>query len=190
MFEISSNFIGTFKIGDNINHNLAILEVLYRSYEAAAADDRRRLCKPITITLISIIEACLYDFHKRARTNTQERIAGLAASVWDYISQKHIDQFDRCIESAKKHNLFDADEKFYGDLHVLRKLRNRIHIQNQWNELEPDEWNAFTPARKVMAEKAVEKVVKTLSLKHPRPQHVHGHVVDFVCPWSEHLPET
>ncbi len=79
VFEISSNFIGTFKIGDNINHNLAILELLYRSYEAAAADDRRRLCKPITITLISIIEACLCDFHKRARTNTQERIAGLAA---------------------------------------------------------------------------------------------------------------
>jgi hypothetical protein len=57
------------------------------------------------------------------------------------------------------------------------------------NELEADEWNAFTPQRKVLAEKAVEKVMKTLSSKHPRPQHIHGHVMDFHCPWTEHFPQ-
>jgi hypothetical protein len=187
MFEIPSNFIGTFKIGDNINHNLGILQVLYRSYAAATPDDQRRLCKPITITLVSIVEACLYDFHKRARTNMWEGIAGLAGTALDYIRTKHIDQFEACITSARKHRLFGADDPFYEDLTLLRKLRNRIHIQNRWNELEPDEWNAFTQQRKVLAERALEKVAKTLSSQHPRPPHIHGYVAKFICPWTEHL---
>ena len=37
MITIESKFIGDFKIGDNINHNLKILEVMYKRY--AEADD-------------------------------------------------------------------------------------------------------------------------------------------------------
>jgi hypothetical protein len=189
MFDVPSNFIGTFKIGDNINHNLNILGLLYRFYDTATPDDRRRLCKPITVTIVSIIEACLYDFHKRARTNIWEGIAGLATSAVDYIRHRQIDQFDQCIESAKRHKLFGADTQFYDELDTLRKLRNRIHIQNRWNDLEADEWNAFTQQRKALAEKALEKVMKTLSTNHPRPEHIRGHVANFQCPWPEHFPQ-
>ena len=186
MFDIPSNFICTFKTGDNINHNLAILSLLYQVYEVATPDEKRLLCKPITITLITIIEACLYDFHKRAKLLTWEGIAGLADTVLEYMRGKQIDEFEQCIASAKKHGLFGDDAKFYADLDLLRKLRNRIHIQNRWNYLEPDEWNAFTQQRKVLAEQALEKVAKTLSSNHPRPRHIHGHVRDFQCPWKEH----
>jgi hypothetical protein len=39
MITIESKFIGDFKIGDNINHNLKILGVVHQS--ALAARDRR-----------------------------------------------------------------------------------------------------------------------------------------------------
>jgi hypothetical protein len=189
MFMIASNFISSFKIGDNINHNFAILGLLYDAYEVASPDDRRRLCKPITVTLVSIIEACLYDFHRRAKLHTWEGVVGLANTALEHMRIKQIDDLEQCIASAKKHKLFGSNAKFYEDLDVLRLLRNRVHIQNRSNKLEPDEWNAFTQQRKVLAEKALEKIAKTLAMKHPRPEHIHGHVSDFQCPWDEHFPQ-
>ena len=85
--------------------------------------------------------------------------------------------------------LFGDMPKFYGTLDTLRLLRNRIHIQNRSNKLDADEWNAFTQHGKVLGERALEWVAKTLATKHPRPEHIHGHVPDFQCPWGEHFPQ-
>jgi hypothetical protein len=52
MFSIQSTFIGDFKLGDNIAYNLDVLEVLYERFEAADADEKRLLCKPITVLLV------------------------------------------------------------------------------------------------------------------------------------------
>ena len=70
MFTVSSRFIRNFKLGDNINHNLKILSLLYRQFDCAAEPDKRLLCKPITILLVSIVEALLYDF-----SNTTEPVS-------------------------------------------------------------------------------------------------------------------
>ena len=65
MVTIESKFIGDFKIGDNINCNLEILALLYDRFNGGDQQQRRLLCKPIVVLLASIVEAVLYDFHKR-----------------------------------------------------------------------------------------------------------------------------
>jgi hypothetical protein len=63
--------------------------------------------------------------------------------------------------SARKHNLLDDDDRgLYDELDQIRQLRNRIHIQNKKNELEPNERSAFTPARKISAEEYLEVITK------------------------------
>lgn len=59
MFTVNSGFIGEFKTGDNINYNLDCLKALYAAQNAASPSEARLLCKPITIILVSIIEALL-----------------------------------------------------------------------------------------------------------------------------------
>jgi hypothetical protein len=70
---------------------------------------------------------------------------------------------------------------------MLGKLRNRIHIQNVKKDLEPDEWRAFTPARKIVAEKVLERVLGILASEHPRGDHVAGYVSNFELPWNQHF---
>jgi hypothetical protein len=188
MFTVPSGFIAVFKTGDNINHNLRILKLLYAQYEEATAGDRQLLCKPITIILISIIEAALQDFHFRCSKFTWEKVTNLADGVASIIRGKKLSKLSHYIQSAKKHGLFgEIDGEFYDTLELLSKLRNRVHIQNENNDLEPDEWNAFTPQR--LAERSLEQVIKILAAKYPRPEHIAGFVRDFDCPWTERVNE-
>ena len=185
MFTVSSGFIGDFKLGDNINHNLSVLSLLYSYFEKGDAQTKRLLCKPIIVLLVSIIEAVLHDFHSRIRTFTREGVANLAQSVIDYVTVKKIDELGKYIASARKHNLFGADADFYEKLDSLRRLRNRVHIQNTKGDFELDEYNSFTERRKFHAETALEKTLKTMAAKYPRANHLH-HVADFNLPWKEH----
>jgi hypothetical protein len=111
MFTVSSSFIGNFKLGDNINHKLKILTLLYRQFDLADEPDRRLLCKPITILLVSIVEALLYDFHFRIQRHTFEGVANLADSVISYVRGKNFsDELEKYIASAKKHDFFAASK--------------------------------------------------------------------------------
>jgi len=189
MFTVSAGFIGKFKLGDNINHNLKILNYLYQRQADPADSDSWLLRKPIIVSIGSICEALLHDLHFRMKTFTIEGVSGMAITALEYVRGKKIDKFDHYISSAKKHSLLgDPSEQIYGDLDELRKLRNRVHIQNDQNHFEPDESRAFNAARQSSAEQALEKLVKTLSIKHPRPPHAAGFVGDFNFPWDEHFP--
>ena len=61
-----------------------------KSRDLADEPDRRLLCKPITILLVSIVEALLYDFHFRIQRHTFEGVANLADSVISYVRGKKI----------------------------------------------------------------------------------------------------
>jgi len=188
MFTVSSSFIGSFKTGDNINHNLRVLEFLYEIYAQENDHRKRLLCKPIIITLVSIIEAVLHDFHGRITGHTIEGVANLAATVISYIQSKHIDELEKYIASARKHDFFSTrDARFYDSLDVLRKLRNRIHIQNTKGDFEPDEYQVFTERRKILAEKVLEIVLKTMAGRYSRGTWAYF-VDDFQLPWVEHFP--
>src|SRR5216683_6894773 len=103
MFTVPSNFIGTFKTGDNINYNLSILRLLYDQFGSGQDLDKQLLRKPIIVTLVSITEAILYDFHRRTRDFTIEGVETLADQVVDYIRGRKLEEFEKCIVSARKH---------------------------------------------------------------------------------------
>lgn len=185
MFTVPSNFVGSFKLGDNISYNCRVLCTLYRLRAAGDAQTKRHLQKLITILNVSIIDAVLHDFYSRVRTHTREGVANVAAAVIAEWRGTAIDRLERFITQAKKHDLFGQPDDFYDDLHTLRKLRNRIHIQNEKKDFEPDDYQAFTEARMVLSEKAVEKVLTHMAAHHAR---VHDYVADFQLPWDRHFP--
>lgn len=87
----------------------------------------------------------------------------------------------------KKNELFGkSSSRFYKDLDDLRKLRNRIHIQNKKEYFEPDENIVFNNDRKIMAEKILEQILKKMVKKYSRPKPVTGYVEIFEIPWEEH----
>ena len=185
MVTINSSFIGNFRLGDNINHNLDVLAVLYRHFADANDEDKRLLCKPIVLGIASIVEAVLYDLHLRKRTFTREGVSNLAATALDYVKGKRIDDFEKFVASARKHDFFpQGDAGFYDRLTVLRQLRNRIHIQNEGGHFEPLELNAFTEARKIEAERMLEKTLVIMAERYARP---HKYVLDFELPWEAHF---
>jgi hypothetical protein len=187
MFTVSSGFIGNFKLGDNINHNLRILAYLY---ERQADPDDLNSCllrKPAIILIGSICEAILYDLHLRMRTYTTEGVRGIATSVLDYVRGKKIDKFETYIASAKKHKLLGSpNEDIYENLDQLRKLRNRVHIQNEKNHFEQNDSQAFSHDRQIAAERTLETLAKTMSSKYSRHSSVKGYVADFQFPWNAH----
>lgn len=162
MFTVSAGFIGDFKLGDNINHNLRILAYFYQ----CQADPHNTevmwlLRKPIIIILGSICEAVLYDFHLRMRTYTNEGVLGITNSALSYVRGKRLDKFEQYIISAKKHSLLGhPTESIYDDLDLLRKLRNRVHIQNEKHDFEPNDSQAFSKDRQISSERTLEILIK------------------------------
>lgn len=188
MFTVDSGFIGKFKTGDNINYNLGYLKILYDTQKSLDQDGANLLCKPITITLISIIEALLHDLIYRMQYHTNEGVKNIANEVLSDVRNKTLDKLATYIDCIRKHNLLEASStNLYDDLHELRKIRNRIHIQNVNKHLPADEDDVFTHDRQVDAEKMVEIVIKHISDKHQRSEGRRGYVNDFEFPWDEHF---
>ncbi len=192
MFKVNSGFIGEFKTGDNINYNLKCLKALYAAQSAASPSEAQLFCKPITITLVSIIEALLHDLFFRIKSHTSEGVQNIATQVLDDVRGKTLDQLQTYIASAKKHDLLDASgSDLYQKLDELRQVRNRVHIQNVKKQLDPDEGRVFTMKRQKSTEEILERVLKHVSDNYKRPEHVHGYVDEFELPWEEHLkPES
>ncbi len=183
MFTVSSCFIANFKIGDNINYNLATLRCLYSVTRNDPLADHA-LRKPTIVTLVSVAEAILYDFVRRIQS--REHVATLSKAVVTKIKTKKYPELSHLIAAARKHDLFEADERFYEQLDKLRELRNRVHIQNEKRHFEANESDAFTKKRLRAAEEAVEYISKYLAGRHARDISLHSYVADFKFPWNEH----
>lgn len=183
MQHVKSHFIGSFKVGDNICYNLKILKLLYSHLEDSEEEARRLLCKPIVVTLVSVTEAVIYDLHYRVRAFHREGIQGVSDGVLSYIRAAKLHDYEKQIASAKRHRLLGTNMILYERLDELRKLRNRIHIQNSKGHFEPDESDAFTLTRKRQAEKTVQYVMTYCSDNYPRPKGCY-HVQDFELPWE------
>ena len=184
MFKVKNNFAGSFKVSDNIEYNCKILNQLYEYFKSGTEEQKKHLCKPITVIIVSIIEAMLSDFIEiRVKYHTKEGIKGISDEVLEEIRKKRISKMSQYIDCIEKYKLFGKTD--YESLHSLRKLRNRIHIQNI-KDFESNESEAFTENRKEMAEKILEKIAKILSTKYPRPDRLH-YCADFEFPWQEHL---
>ena len=186
MVTISSGFIGSFKLGDNIVHNLAILKELYAAQANGTQDQKNLLRKPITVLIASVAEAVLFDLYLRINKFTREGVANIPANVLNDIQNKTIDKFAKYIDNAKSNSLPGNDSELYDSLTELRKLRNRIHIQNPKQHFEADEIDAFSKARQSNAELALETLLKKMEQDYGR--NMQQHVEDFALPWDRKVP--
>jgi hypothetical protein len=183
VFIVSSSFIADFAIGDNINRNLDTLRLFY----TLGAEDSSKwplLRKPIIVILVSIAEAMVYDFISRIQS--KEYVATLPPETVAALREKDFLKLANLIDGAKKFDLFKANDDFYKQLDELRKLRNRVHIQNEREHFQRKEVFAFTGARQREAETALEYIAKFLAAEHPRWPTTHGFVADLNLPWGEH----
>lgn len=184
---VGSSFMSDFKLCDNIIFNLSIM----KSLRALRENDTQKSVlfrKPIILLNVAMIEAILYDFHRRIKWNTREGVSGLSTMVIDYIRGKHIDKLETLIASSKKHDLFDeAGSSFYDDLEELRRIRNRMHIQNEKRHFENDDRIAFSELRLRKSEKVLEYVMQSLEAKYPRTVNVY--TAPFELPWDTYFPD-
>jgi hypothetical protein len=180
---IPGNFIGSFKIGDNIDRNLETLNLLYGYYEKGSSDEKLLLIKPIVTLIAFIIEAILFDFRGRARGHTQEKSVKIPSVLTSIFQTKPNDQLNFYIEQARKHSLFGARTKEICDrLNDLRLLRNRVHIQNKENHSPRDEKDAFDLKSKDEAEFLLKFIMKYMLDNHPRPKWA-WFGQDFILPF-------
>ena len=130
----------------------------------------------------------MHDFHLRIRVNTSEGVAGVTDDVVSYIRERKIDEFGKYIRSSKRHDLFKQEgTRFYDKLDDLRKIRNRVHIQNKWNNEPKNEYDLFTDINKNFAEICLEVVVKTMHHRYRRPDDMNDFVGELKFPWEERL---
>ncbi|NCS99665.1 hypothetical protein GW765_01650 [Candidatus Parcubacteria bacterium] len=184
-FTVPADFIDSFKIGDNINYNLKILKELYDPNQSFRQEYYFR--KLIIILNTSITEALLYDFVEN-RIIRANRTETLFEEILDKLNIKKLDKFEHYIAQAEKHNLFKMkDVSFYNAMHVLKKLRNRVHIQNAKRLKPADESEAFTDNMKLLSEKVLEKTVKILHRDFQRREEYRSYVKDFEFPWDEYF---
>ena len=163
---ITGTFMWSYKKGDNIIYNL---EVVWELYEAKARSvDKRKYNKPITVILVSIIECILDDFTNRIRGHVNDTVPNISQSDIVMFRTKKYDKLEQYIAASKKLDLFNQPASFYDSMDVLRKARNRIHVQNSKNQLAADEFNVFTDALLAKAQQAVEVVLATMIVMFPR----------------------
>ena len=181
MVTISSKFIGDYKLGDNIVYNLAILRELYAFQKAGTSEQQDLLRKPIIVTIASVAEAVLFDHYFKIKHFTREGVTNIPIFLLDKIRPKKIDQFAKYIADARSNDfLQDSSSEIYDSLTQLRKLRNRIHIQNTANDHPKDEIRAFNAQQQTFAERTLEELLKYMSENHPRPL-VNKYVKDLYC---------
>jgi hypothetical protein len=180
---ITSTFIWSFKKGDNIIYNFEILDKLYDYKRIGDTRSKRLLNKPITLIIISIVECVLEDFTRRCKHRSTDPLPNITQSqILEYKTKKY-DKFEHFSSISHKHNLFDQEPRFYTMLDYLRKIRNRFHIQNCNNDLEPDEYSVFTDIRLHASEAVLEIIIEKMMTKFPR-RTSSINFSDIVFPWD------
>ena len=161
------NFIGDFKIGDNIVANGKALCRL------SATNENNTFNKLIVVQAGSIVEAALDQIIYRAQNHTREGVPNIPADDLKKIRATEIERFNNIIQAMKTHKLLDGlGRTIYDDLHRLRKLRNRVHIQfdDEPEQLGRDDHQAFSEREVVWSLSLCIRVLKHLGEHFPRPE--------------------
>lgn len=177
--EISSNFVGDFKVGDNLVFNADLLCKL------AEANARSAFNKPIVVQVGAILEAALSQIIFRAKNFNREGVPNISEPDRLEIEGKQIDKFNSVIDVLKKYKVLDGlGPDVYGDLHKLRKYRNKVHIQEDIGieGVSRDDEVAFSNDIRKWALALNAKVLKFLGEKLARPEHLEGYVKPILVP--------
>jgi hypothetical protein len=196
-------FIWSFKKGDNILYNFAILRSLYRAQEAAHIAEKSLFNKPIIVIIVAIIECLIADFIDRVKEHRREKVPNLTDNQIHAIRYKEkggslverqMRELTHFIDQIQKHNLFGVEtDDLYEAMHYFRRVRNRIHIQNsQSTDLPADEDAVFTKQNLDAAQRLLKSVIETMFTKYYRQKEKDRlasiDVRRFPYPWLPALP--
>lgn len=184
-----NKFVWGYKVGDNISYNFKQLFYLYEQRESKTKIEEKNLYnKHISITIVSIIEAVLYDFIVRLSEATNHFPTSLSEEEKNNI-KRDIDKDKITIKSGKyeykrvknysnkelkaileKHSLLgNKSTSIYKEFEEACFLRNRIHIFNWFGNFEPDEEFVFSDDRLKKIEDLLVKIITYLSNNYSRP---------------------
>lgn len=185
---ITGTFMWSFKKGDNIVYNFDIVWELYKARDAADASHKKKYNKPIILLQVSIIECILDDFVNRIGQHVHDRVPNITPTQIKDFKTRKIDKLEPYIAASKKHNLFDANDRFYADMDLLRRARNRFHIQNA-NHLRPaNESSLFTSELLHKSERVFEVVLERMMTKFFRGSALNIQFADVPLPWPRVIP--
>jgi hypothetical protein len=182
-----------FKVGDNIKHNVQEIFFLYKIKENNCSNikEKQFLNKHISLTLVCIIEAILYDFVVRLDGATNQFPFLIdnkkRKDIKKYIDEQKV-QFEhkelkvkylrvknyslsQILRLLKEFELLEQkDSPIYNTLETATYFRNRIHIYNWFNNFEKDERYVFTDKRLEILENLVVYILITMEAKYSRYQ--------------------
>ena len=177
--DIPCNFVGIFKVGDNLRYNCQLLCNL------AAGNADGTFNKMIVLQVGAILEACLTQIIYRAQNFNLEGVPNIVEEDRLKIEEAKIDKFAVAIDVLRKYNVLNGlGADAYDEMHRLRKYRNKIHIQEDVNieGASPDEDALFTVELATWALGLNRKTLQFLSENLARPPHIHGYVGDLTIP--------
>jgi len=180
-------FVWDFKIGDNILYNTTVLYELVDDFNI----NNKSYGKPISTISISIIEAIMVDFIYRLYSGTNhfpESLKDQEGEVklklrGETIKRKHIDldgqeheylvlknfNFSPMIQVYEELKLFGDNKIIYQSLEKLAFFRNRIHINNYFNNFEKDENETFSKKRVQITLNIMIWIFDYFKIHYPRP---------------------
>ena len=192
-FTIEANFYCHYKIGDNVNYNLEILDSLY----SMLGENQARsylLYKNIIIINVSIIEAVLADFYSRIKKHTYEGVPNITEAFTELVQKKKISDFTKYINYARDNNVFGQNPDIYDQLIHLQAVRNRVHIQDlerhreHQKKLSRNDRSVFTDNNLKRSEKSLEFIIKMLNKFHPREDNKSSdYVNEHDFPWEPYF---
>ncbi|UFW48166.1 MULTISPECIES: hypothetical protein [Bradyrhizobium] len=178
---IKCNFIGDFKVGDNILVNGKALCRL------SSTNEGNTFNKLMVVQAGSIVEAALDQIIYRAQNYTTEGVPNIPAEALKKIRETEIERFNNIIQAMKTDKLLDGlGATIYDDLHLLREFRNRVHIQfdNKPKGVGRNDHDAFTTKNVAWSLELCIKTLKHLSEKFPRPETLGVFAHDVSIPKS------
>lgn len=177
--EIPCNFVGRFKVGDNLSYNCRVLCDLVEANE----DDC--FAKMIVLQAGAILEAAMIEVIYRAQQFNLEGVPNIVEEDRLKIEDTTIEKFAIAIDILRKYQVWDAaGPDIYEEMHRLRKYRNKIHIQERVKIVgAPDDEDAlFTDEIATWSLALLRRGLEFLSTDLSRPQHIQGYVAALSIP--------
>lgn len=176
---LTCHFIGDFKVADNIAENGKALCSLRELNREGVFN------KLIVVQAGSIVEAALDQIIYRAQNFTREGVPNISEDDLKLIRDTKIDRFNNIIQAASKYRLLDGIKAgIYDDLHRLRQLRNRVHIQfdDEPKGIGREDAAAFNDGSVKWALDLCITVIKHLNHQFPRPKELQSYSRDICLP--------
>lgn len=148
-------------------------------------NDKGTFNKLMVVQAGSIVEAALDQIIYRAHNYTKECVPNIGDEELKKIRGTKIERFNNIIQAMETHKLLNGlGADIYKDLHHLRKLRNRVHVQfdDEPEGLGRDDHHAFTDKNVAWSLALCVKVLRHLAERFPRPQELGVFAHDLSIP--------